>query len=202
MCWCADPSVVFTEFDGPRSKGSTLGERFADLLREEKAVGGSAATTGVGWSQVRIGSSVLRGGFTTSTAILASGLTLVAASVGPDDALLVDADLYGARGRRLGTFRQNRSVSAQPEAELAATVHHVLIRNAATGHVILNLSRDDKALVVTGMDLWTRDGKHCELDTDGVLMTSTTRQAAPTRSNSRVLTVPLAHLDLFTWPFD
>jgi hypothetical protein len=148
-----------------------------------------------------MGNLLMRGGLTASTSVVASGLTLFGVSVGPDHALLVDADLYGPRGRRLGTFRANRSVSAQPQAELAATANHVLIRNAATDHIILNASCDERTLVIAAMDLWTRDGQHCELDNDEVLRTSSTRQPEPTRSRGCVLIVPLRILDLLHLPF-
>jgi hypothetical protein len=195
-------SVVPVEPNWSWSIGPSLGKGFAQLLREEKPAGASSSAPGVGWSSVRMGNLLMRGGLTASTTVIASGLTLFGASVGPDDALLVDADLYGPRARRLGTFRANRPVSrAQPQAELAATANHVLIRNAATGHVILSASCDDRALVIAAMDLWTRDGQHCELDNDGVLMTSSTHQAEPARSRGCVLIVPLRVLDLLHLPF-
>jgi hypothetical protein len=121
------------------------------------------------WTRVRFGTNILIGPTTTSSAVMSGGFRLFEARLREDGRLFLSADLYGAYGRRLGAFTSHVWQTQQRDADVYVAPTQVDVRDRETGRVLLSVRHRDIELVVTSMDLRTRDGKRCALDPSGRL---------------------------------
>jgi hypothetical protein len=150
-----------------------------------------------GWSRVRLGANVVRGQSASRTAIVAGGACLFTAWLGADGQLSISAELYGHRGRRLGAFRGDVWHTSERDAVLSHTHNRVVLCHRETDAVLLDVCQNDDELTVSAMDLHTRDGKRCQLDTAGQLAISTAIMSDESECcTGRVLTASLDRIDI------
>ncbi len=147
------------------------------------------------WSSVHIGSNVITGPATPHTVFTAGGSRLFSTRLRDDGQLLLSADLYVQRGRHVGYFTHHIWRTAHSAALLVAP-KRVAVRYHET--VLLSVWHRDNELIVTALDLETRDGKRCELDSYGRFALSTPGAQLPERQSNLAINTNLNHIDLAT----
>jgi hypothetical protein len=150
----------------------------------------------VQWSRVQLGSNTVVGPTTSQTTVTVGGVELFGAQVSDDQRLLLSADLYVRRGRHLGAFVAHVWQSPRHDAELLTAPKRVVVRFRETYEVLLSVCVRDDELIVTALDLETRDGKRCVLDRWGRLAAWTPGPQLPVWQRDRACEMGLDRIDL------
>ncbi len=148
------------------------------------------------WSRVRLGRNILIGRPAVKTAVTAGGFRLFEARLREDGQLFLSADLYGEHGRRLGAFTSHAWQTPQRDADIYIAPQRVAVKDRRTGQTLLSVVYRDNELVVTSMDMRSRDGKRCALDTSGRLAVWAEHQAAPDWRSDIVWETTVDRIDL------
>jgi len=152
----------------------------------------------VSWSRIQLGGNVVIGTSTTDTTVLIGGVPLFRARASDDGRLLLSADLYADHGRRLGSFTSHVWQTPQRGAELLVAPKRVTVRYRDTYAILLSVCLREDELIVTNMDLETRDGKRCVLDPSGRLVVWAPGAQAPTSHRGAIWHGELNRIDVET----
>jgi hypothetical protein len=147
------------------------------------------------WIGARIGSNSVVGSEVDRTAVLLAGNRLLVLEAPADRALRLSAEIYDERGRREGVLLSNRWQVEQLNLTLECANDRLrLVRGDS--NLLLDVAVIARELVVSRLDLWTRDGHRCVVDDAGRLCLSAARRPTSVVVSGRIVHAPLQQIDL------
>jgi hypothetical protein len=149
------------------------------------------------WSRVRIGTNSVCGEPVARTAALVAGSRLLVLEESADGDLRVSAEIYDERGRRTAVLLSNRWQYEQSDLALEWTSDRLRLLDRHSSR-LLDVAKVGQDLVISRLDVCTRDGHRGRLDETGRLSVGNLQRGLVSPISGRVIRASLQQLDLAT----